>query len=306
MTEQRAVLWDHVGEPSDVRVGHVPIPSPGEERVLLEVTSAGINPYDIKLLTGVATKDAPFPRGIGSDVAGIVRELGANAAYSDGTPIAIGDRVFGWGLNTMREQLIVRAASITRIPDGLSDAIAGALTTPVLAANACWQAGDVTADDVVVVSGASGTIGSLLAQWALRAGATVVGTASEHNLGALTSAGMTGIAYGDGLAARLNALPVRPTVAFDAGGRSASHDLVAAGISPQRIVTLSGDPQPNGVVSADTSIRSTAVLASIAESIAAGEVRFADVTTFSLERAPEAFASAASGSEKIAITPNIH
>lgn len=303
MTEQqRAVMWGAVGGPEELFIAEVPVPSVGEERALLRVTAVGLNPYDVKLLTGVAVQDKPFPRGICSDVAGVVTEVGANATYFDGTAVQVGDRVFGWGLNTLRERLVVRAASIARIPDGVSDAVAGALTTPALAALACWRTQSVARDDVVVISGASGTVGGLLAQWALNVGATVVGTASPDHIEELTSRGVLGVAYGDALAERLGALDLPYNVGFDVGGRSASAALIAAGIPAERISTLSGDAQPAGVVVADTGQRSAAALAEVIADVASGAIRYDVANTYPLERAADAFRAVQRGKGKTVVT----
>lgn len=302
--EQRAVMWNAIGGPDELYVAEVPIPTVGEQRVLVRVSAVGVNPYDVKLLTGAAVQDKPFPRGICSDVAGVVVAVGDGAEYVDGTPISVGDRVFGWGLNTLREQLVVRAASIARIPDAVSDSVAAALTTPALAALACWREVQVTSSDTVVISGASGTVGGLLTQFSLRAGARVIGTASAANVPALTAQGVVAVAYGDGLVERLNTLDTVGTVGFDVGGRPASAQLIAAGIPAERVVTLSGESPPDGVIVADTSKRSAAALAEVIADIASGALRYDVANEFPLEQAADAFRAVQHGDGKSVVLPN--
>ena len=57
--------------------------------------------------------------------------------------------------------------------------------------------------DTVVVSGAAGGVGSLAVQLARRAGATVIGLASEHNHEWLRGHGVVPVTYGDGVADRI-------------------------------------------------------------------------------------------------------
>lgn len=310
MTTQRAVLADRLGGPEVLEVADVPVPAPGEGRVLLDVRSVGLNPYDSKVREGIAPREAPFPRGVGSDVAGIVLALGEGAAFADGTPIAVGQAVFGWGLNTLRERLVVRGASVTPVPDGLSLATAGALTTPALAGRSLFDAVPVGPDDVVLVSGASGAVGFLVAQWARMAGARVIGTAGAANADRLRAAGIEPVEYGAGLQERLRGLlGARPlTAAFDTSGADSVRTAVALGAPAARVATIAGDDDTGalGAVDVDTSKRSTATLTEVAAQVAAGEVQFPVQAAFPLDHAADAYRLLDSRhlTGKVVVTPN--
>lgn len=309
MSQQRAVMYDRTGSPEELHLADVAVPTPGEGRALLDVRAVGINPYDVKVLTGAAPRESAFPRGIGSDVAGVVTQTGADAAYADGTPIAEGDTVFGWGLNTLRERLIVRGTSVTPVPDGMSVETAAGLVTPALAAGACLRAVPITSADTVFVSGASGSVGFLVAQLAVRAGARVLGTASPAHAERLRAADIEPITYGDGLLERLQRALGGETItaAIDTAGASALGVLRDVGVPGDRTATLAGDDVASefGVIAPDTSQRSTATLAEIGALVASGVISFPIARTFTMADAPEAFAVVASrrAGGKVVITP---
>ena len=73
----------------------------------------------------------------------------------------------------------------------------------VVAETACGalRALDVAPGDVLIVSAASGGVGSMAVQLAARAGAAVIGIAGERNLDYIRSLGATAVAYGEGLGA---------------------------------------------------------------------------------------------------------
>lgn len=306
MNEQRAVFYDHTGSPDVLHLAAAPVPTPAEGRALIAVRAAGVNPYDLKVVTGTAPRDAPFPRGIGSDVCGEVIAVGDGAAFADGTAVSVGDRVFGWGMNTMRERLVVRAASVTPVPTGVDDATAAALVTPVLAAEACRVAVPIDRDDVVIVSGAAGTVGHVVTQWAIAMGARVLATAGPDDLDGLRTRGAAAVAYGEGVAERLldELGDARPTALFDVGGRSILPDIAALKIPADRMVTLAGNDVAAryGAIAADTSVRSTDTLARAAAQVAAAELDFPVAKRFALDDVVAAFEAVAAGHGKVVVT----
>ena len=83
-----------VSPPADVlKVVDVPQPVPVPGQVLVQVKAAGVNPGEAKIRAGVLASRYPstFPSGQGSDLAGVVDQVGA-----DVTGVAPGDEVIGW------------------------------------------------------------------------------------------------------------------------------------------------------------------------------------------------------------------
>src|SRR5882672_5436504 len=96
----RAVQFDSYGGIDVLEVRDVPRPVPGAGEVLVEVRAAGINISEAVIRSG-ALHDlfpATFPSGEGSDLAGVVAELGSGV-----TGFAVGDEVIGFSNLTIED-----------------------------------------------------------------------------------------------------------------------------------------------------------------------------------------------------------
>src|SRR4051812_15770497 len=89
----RAVRFDEFGGLDVLRVEEVERPVPGPGEVLVAVRAAGINPGEASIRKGLMAEIYPstFPSGQGSDLAGVVEELG-----DDASEWAVGDEVIGF------------------------------------------------------------------------------------------------------------------------------------------------------------------------------------------------------------------
>ena len=78
----RAVRFDHYGGIDVLDVVEVPRPAPGDGELLVAVRAAGINPGEAKIREGLLHDIFPatFPSGEGSDLAGVVEEVGPGVA----------------------------------------------------------------------------------------------------------------------------------------------------------------------------------------------------------------------------------
>lgn len=288
---QKAVVYDEVGDTSVLYLKDVPVPSPSEERALIVMRAVGLNPYDAKVRAGAIPRDSAFPRGIGGDVAGEVAAVGDGATYHDGSAVSVGDAVFGWGVNTLREHLVVRAANVTKVPEGLSMAQAGSLATPAFAAHALVSALALPASGTILVSGASGAVGVLLAQWGVRQGLRVLGTVSEKNFDRMRALGIEPVKYGEGLAERLRDALGDSTldVVYDSVGEETL--AAATEVGAGAMVTIAGDEVAErfGAISTTTTTRDIAVLAQIAGEIALGDIEYDVIEEFALADVKDAF-----------------
>src|SRR5246500_6053408 len=108
----KAVRFDDYG---GIDVREVARPEPGPDQVLVAVRAAGINPSEGKIREGVvrAIFPATFPSGEGSDLAGVIEEVGAGV-----TGVAVGDEVIGYTDNraSHAEYVLVEAANLTATP----------------------------------------------------------------------------------------------------------------------------------------------------------------------------------------------
>ena len=89
----RAVRYDEFGGIDVLRVDEVERPVPGDGQVLVRVKAAGINPSEAAIRTGAVAQLFPstFPSGQGSDLAGVIEEVGAGVGG-----FSPGDEVIGF------------------------------------------------------------------------------------------------------------------------------------------------------------------------------------------------------------------
>ena len=189
----RAVVQHRYGPPSVLEVSEVGIPSPGRGDVLVRVGAASVHPGDYFVMTG-----EPYvvrlvfglrrPRyGIpGRDLAGVVAAVGKGV-----TTLRPGDEVFGWSTTgALAEFACVPAGNLVSLPADLSVVDAAAVPTSALTAlQALRDIANVRPDQTVLITGASGGVGSFAVQIAKAFGAEVTGVCSTRNVDMVRSLG---------------------------------------------------------------------------------------------------------------------
>jgi NADPH:quinone reductase-like Zn-dependent oxidoreductase len=234
----KAVRYDQFGGIDVLRVDEVEPPVPGDGQVLVRVKAAGINPSEAAIRTGAVAQLFPstFPSGQGSDLAGVIEEVGTGA---DG--FSPGDEVIGFSNKraSQAELVVVEAADLTRKPEKVSWEVAGGLYVAGVTAWGAVRSVQLKEGETVVISGAAGGVGSLAVQLARRTGATVIGLASEGNHEWLKSRGVIPVAYGDGAADRIRAAAPGGVDAFiDTHGDGYVELALDLGVAAQRIDTI--------------------------------------------------------------------
>ena len=288
----KAVRFDNYGGIDVLRVEDVPRPVPGEGQVLVQVKAAGINPGEAKIRAGLlhARWPATFPSGQGGDLAGVVAETGPGV-----TGVSAGDEVIGWTDNraSQAEYVLVEAANLAARPAGVPWEAAGGLFVAGSTAYAAVRAVALSPGDTVVVAGASGGVGSLAVQLARRAGATVIGLASEPHHAWLTAHGVIPVSYGDGVADRIRQAAGQVDAFIDTVGgdyvRLAVEDL---GVEPSRVDTIADFEavEKYGIKAEGSAYgASAAVLAELAGLIAGGELEVPVAATFPLAEVQDAY-----------------
>ena len=290
----KAVRFDRYGGTEVLEVRDVRRPQPGTGEVLIEVKAAGINPGEAMIRKGALHEVFPatFPSGQGSDLAGVVAELGPGV-----DKFAIGDAVLGFTDRraSHAEFVAVPANQLTAKPPAVSCEVAGGLYVAGTTAYAAVRAVELTPDDTVAVAGAAGGVGTIAVQLAKRAGATVLGIAGPSNDDWLTAHGVIPVNYGDGLADRLRAAaPSRRINAFldFFGGGYVELAVTELGVAPQRIDTIIDFAalQQFGVRGAGNADASdVGVLDVLATLIAAGELEVPIAEVFSLDEVQLAY-----------------
>lgn len=234
----KAVKFDHYGDVDVLHIAEVARPAPGPNQVLVRVKAAGINPGEAGIREGKFAQQWPttFPSGEGSDLAGIVEEVG-----SEVSAFAPGDEVIGFTDQraSHAEFVVVEADHMIRRPDGVSWEQAGGLFVAGTTAWAAVKAVSLNPGDTVVVSGAAGGVGSIAVQLAKIAGAKVIGLAGAANHAWLTAHGVIAVAYGEGLEDRIKAASGGKVDAFiDTFGSGYVELAIKLGIAITRIDTI--------------------------------------------------------------------
>ncbi|MEU6781004.1 NADP-dependent oxidoreductase [Nonomuraea angiospora] len=230
----KAVRYDEFGGIEVLRVDEVDRPVPESGQVLVRVKAAGVNPGEAAIRTGAMAEIFPsiFPSGQGSDLA----EVGAGVDR-----FVVGDEVIGFSERraAQAELVLVDVDNLTPKPDGISWEVAGGLYVAGVTAWGAVHSIQLDIGETVVISAAAGGVGSLAVQLARRAGATVIGLASEHNHEWLQTHGVIPVAYGDGVTDRIKAAAPSGIDAFiDTYGGGYVEMALALGVAVERIDTI--------------------------------------------------------------------
>jgi NADPH:quinone reductase len=199
------------------------VASPGDGEVVVEMAFGGVNPVDRYTAEGRVAPDGPLPRTLGME--------GAGRRADDGRAVL----VQGGGLGTTRDgawaqRVVAPAVAVTDIPEGVDLAEAAAMgVAGVTAWRTATEQAQVTADDRVLVLGASGGVGSILVSLCHSLGARVWGqTGSADKAGFITDQGAEeAVTAAAGELAKA-VEPLAPTVVFDALGDGFSAAAIEA------------------------------------------------------------------------------
>jgi NADPH:quinone reductase-like Zn-dependent oxidoreductase len=289
----QAVRFDEYGGVDVLRVTEVDRPVPGPGQVLVRVKAAGINPGEGKIRQGLLAQRWPttFPSGEGSDLAGVVEELGEGV-----TGLAMGEEVIGFTDNraSHAELVVVEAGNLIPKPAGVSWEAAGSLYVAGATAWAMVHAVKAGPGDTVVVTGAAGGVGSIAVQLAKIAGATaVIGLASEANHAWLADHGVIPVSYGDGVADRIRAASGGEVDAFlDTQGSGYVELALELGVKPERIDTIADFAAKDkyGVKIDGNAVGGNArVLAELAGLIDQGRLEIPIASTYPLAKVQDAY-----------------
>ncbi|CAN7705922.1 NAD(P)-dependent alcohol dehydrogenase [Variovorax paradoxus] len=186
------VQFDHYGGAATMRMADCEAPQPAPGQVRVRVRAAAINPLDWKQRQGAMKlfMGREFPKGMGSDFAGVVEAVGEGVRE-----FQVGDEVFGTmdfkKPGAFAEVLVTDSRHVAKKPPQLSFAEAACL--PISAATA-WAAildkAQVSKGARVLINGCTGAVGSMAVQLAVANGAQVAGTCSRASMDAAKAAGV--------------------------------------------------------------------------------------------------------------------
>ena len=188
----KAIIQARFGLPDALELRDIDSPTVGEGEVLIQVAAAGVNPADWAFMRGVPYLFRPMygttkPRNPvrGTDVAGTVVEVGRGV-----TRFRPGDEVFGSGRGTLAEYSVAKETNLANKPSNLTAEEAAAVPMAGLTAlQGLRDAARVEPGQRVLVTGASGGVGSFAVQIAKAMGAEVTAVCSTRNVDRVRSIG---------------------------------------------------------------------------------------------------------------------
>jgi NADPH:quinone reductase-like Zn-dependent oxidoreductase len=292
----RAVRFDQYGGIDVLEVVEVDAPAPGPGELLIRVKATSINPGEAKIREGMLAERFPatFPSGQGSDLAGVVEQVGDGVQRWQ-----VGDEVIGFTDNraSHAELVVIEAGNATGKPANVSWEAAGSLFVVGATAWAAVRAVGASDGDTVVVSGGAGGVGSIAVQLAKLAGARVIGLASERNHAWLSRHRVIPVTYGDGVADRIREASGGSLDALiDTVGDEYVQLALDLGVAPERIDTITNFEagRKYGVKTDGNAVGASAeVLAELAELIDQGRLEVPIAAVYRLEQVRDAFAELA-------------
>lgn len=172
----RAIRVTEFGAPSVLKLSpEVTIPKPGHRQVLIRVHACGVNPVETYIRSGTFYRKPPLPYTPGSDVAGVVEDVGDGV-----TAVKAGDRVFTTATESggYAEYAVAADICVHKLHDELDFTQGAAIGIPYFTAyRALVHKAHAKAGETVLVHGASGGVGIAACQLSRALGLRVLGTA---------------------------------------------------------------------------------------------------------------------------------
>ena len=172
----KALICEAFGPYKSHQVKDVPAPAMKPGHVRVAVRAAGVNFPDILIVEGKYQFKPPFPFIPGAEAAGVVTEVAAGASG-----FALGDKVFFGSIHgCFATEIVVPAASLFRMPEGMSFETAAAIN---LVYGTSWHAlkdrAQLKAGETLFVLGAAGGVGLAAVELGKAVGAKVIAGASS-------------------------------------------------------------------------------------------------------------------------------
>lgn len=172
----RAVVCSQFGPPESLEIVERESAPCGPRQVRVEVRAAGLNFVDALFVGGQYQIKPPLPFTPGSELAGVVTEVGNEV---DG--LAVGDRVLAsiW-LGAFATEVVIDAHQAIRIPDGVDDARAATIGQSYCTGLFALETrGGLRPGETLLVLGAGGGVGLAAVDIGIALGATVIAAASS-------------------------------------------------------------------------------------------------------------------------------
>ncbi|MBV8427079.1 MAG: NADPH:quinone oxidoreductase family protein [Hyphomicrobiales bacterium] len=172
----KAILCRKLGGPETLELAEIDARKPGPGEVLVRVAVVGLNFFDTLMLAGKYQFRPELPFSPGAECAGRIEAIGEGV-----TQWRVGDRVASFpGHGCCREEIVVRADRLLRVPEGVSDEqAAGLIVTYGTSLHALKNRARLKAGETLAVLGAAGGVGLAAVEIGHAMGARVIACASS-------------------------------------------------------------------------------------------------------------------------------
>jgi NADPH:quinone reductase-like Zn-dependent oxidoreductase len=174
----RVVRFHEYGDANVLRIEDVEVAAPAADEVQIAVKAIGLNRAEVMFRTGRYLQEANFPSQLGYEAAGIVKAVGADVTeFSENEAVSVIPTLDMSRWPTYGEVINIPAKYVVKHPARLSfEQAAASWMQYVTAWGALIAQGKLAADDFVIVSAASSSVGIAAIQIARSVGATVIAT----------------------------------------------------------------------------------------------------------------------------------
>ena len=250
----RIVRFHELGGPEVLRTEEIDIPTAGPGLVRIRVKAIGLNRADVMFRRGQYIEKAVLPSRLGYEAAGVIDAVGEGVSeFRVGDDVSVIPQMNLGRNGTYAEMIVVPIRFVTRKPESLSFVEAAAMWMQYLTAyGGLIAVGGVKANDFVVITAASSSVGLAAIQIAGVVGAVSIATTqTQEKKQAIEVLGAQHAIATDeeSLADRLDEITGGKgiSVIFDAVGGPQVMDFANA-MSPGGIIVahgmLSPDPTP--------------------------------------------------------------
>jgi NADPH:quinone reductase-like Zn-dependent oxidoreductase len=188
----KAIVQNEYGSPDNLKIKDARKPEIKDKGVLVKVIASSVNAGDIFSLTGTPfmikfSVGFPKPKDfiLGWDVAGIIVEVG-----KEEKDLKVGDEVFGSTESAFAEYVAMDREKLAKKPVNVSFEEAAAVPTAAITAlQRLRDGGNIKSGQKVLITGASGGVGSFAVQIAKSFGAEVTGLCRTEKIEMVKSIG---------------------------------------------------------------------------------------------------------------------
>lgn len=188
----KSVIVTKRGGPEVLQVVENELRSPAANEARIRVLATGVGRTDINYRYGLSPFAPKVPFVPGYEVMGVVDAIGEGV-----TRVAVGDRVAALiGHGGYSEMIYLGQEHLAKVPASIDPAdVVTIVLNYVSAYQMLYRVAKVKAGDKVLITGASGGMGTALLEMGKQAGLKMYGTASKSKHNVLTQFGATPIDY---------------------------------------------------------------------------------------------------------------